>query len=250
MTEKTAIQSGEKLPNGISSEHIDKIFTALSKAQGEINDAKTNAEGKVNDKVSYDYANLHSIYEVSRKVIADNGLSVFNRFAPNNMLHIFLLHTSGQWIDYGEYPIGNVTEHKARGGALTYIRRFSLKAIFGIADAEDDAEDEKGNQALGNQPVPTHNHQESEKAAYRPSDPLRPHKDAFVVPCPIKADGTLDFDTFAADLESHITSAKDNQELSLWNRANAKTLTAMQKERLDLFDAFGIEYKKMAAGLA
>lgn len=89
----------------------------------------------------------------------------------------------------------------------------------------------------------------SNGAAYRPSDPVRPHKDAYVIPAPIMPDGTLNFDAFIADLESKIDSAKDNQELSLWNRANAKTLRAMEKERPDLFQSIGETFRTMAQAL-
>jgi hypothetical protein len=85
--------------------------------------------------------------------------------------------------------------------------------------------------------------------AYTPSDPLRPHKDAYVVPAPIMVDGTLDFDAFAADLESKIEGAKNNTELSLWNRANSKTMRAMEKERPELFESIGESFRQMAQAL-
>lgn len=236
------------LPNGISSQYIDKIAPAISKAQGEIKDAELNAIGKASATASYEYANLHSIYEVAREVIANNQLAVINRFAPNNMVHIFLLHASGQWIDYGEYPLGNPAEHKARGGALTYVRRFSLKAIFGIADADDDKEDDRADQALGKEnPIPVI--APDPKPEYRPKDTLRPYKDEYVIPVPVKLDGSLDLDNFAADLESEINSAADGNKLSLLNRANSKTLRIMEKERPDLFESIGQSFRQMSQAL-
>lgn len=87
------------------------------------------------------------------------------------------------------------------------------------------------------------------KPEYRPSDPLRPYKDEHVIPAPVKLDGTLDFDTFAADLESKIDSAANGEYLSLLNRANSKTLRVMQKERPDLFKSIGDSFRKMSAAL-
>jgi len=75
--------------------------------------------------------------------------------------------------------------------------------------------------------------------AYRPVDPIRPHKAEYVVPAPILPDGTLDFDEFTSELESLILKVKDSQELSLFNRSNSKTLRAMEKERPDLFKYIG-----------
>lgn len=82
--------------------------------------------------------------------------------------------------------------------------------------------------------------------AYRPTDPVRPGKDKYVVPAPIKPDGSLDFDTFAVDLETLLDGAANVNEVSMFNRANAKTLRAMQAERPDLFDAIGQKFREMS----
>ncbi len=237
----------ETLPAGISSARIDKIAPALSKAQASVEGAVADSTGAVSATQKYQYADIESIYKACRQAVSDNALSVIYRFAPNNMLHIFLLHDSGQWIDYGEYPIGNATEHKQRGGALTYIRRFSMKAIFALSDTDDEAKN-TGNDALGKE-TPKPEVKPDPKPEYRPSDPVRPGKDKFVIPCPILLDGSLDFDAFAADLESVLESAKDINEISMWNRANAKTLKQMQTDRPDLFNAIGEKFRSMSAAL-
>ncbi len=90
---------------------------------------------------------------------------------------------------------------------------------------------------------------EPEKPSYRPSDPLRPHKDDYVIPAMINLDGTLDFDSFAAELEATILKTTDSQSLSLLNRANAKTMRAMGKERPDLFGAIGDAFRDVAQSL-
>lgn len=81
---------------------------------------------------------------------------------------------------------------------------------------------------------------------YRPSDPVRPSKDKYVIPAPVKPDGSLDFDTFAVDLEMILDGASNVNEVSMYNRANAKTLRAMQVERPDLFDAIGQKFREMS----
>lgn len=86
-------------------------------------------------------------------------------------------------------------------------------------------------------------------AEFRPSDPLRPYKDKYVIPAPVKPDGMLDFDHFAADLESKIDSADNGNTLSLLNRANSKTLRAMEKERPDLFQSIGDSFRSMSQAL-
>lgn len=94
------------------------------------------------------------------------------------------------------------------------------------------------------------NKNDSEKAVYIPKDTLRPQKDAYVIPAEIKVDGTLNFDDWSSELHKNIMKATDSQELSMWNRANAKTLKAMGQERPDLFKWFGDEYNKKSQSLA
>lgn len=84
------------------------------------------------------------------------------------------------------------------------------------------------------------------KAEYRPTDTLRPYKADYVVAAPVKLDGTLDFDAFAADLECAIGTSQNGNDISLYNRANAKTLRVMEKERPDLFQAIGESFRTMS----
>lgn len=87
------------------------------------------------------------------------------------------------------------------------------------------------------------------KPVYTPTDTLRPYKDEYVIPVPVNLDGTLNFDAFALDLESKIDSARNGNDLSLLNRANAKTLRVMEKERPDLFKSIGDSFRVMASAL-
>lgn len=87
------------------------------------------------------------------------------------------------------------------------------------------------------------------RAEYRPSDPVRPYKDDYVIPAPIKADGTLDFDAFTAELEIAVMASTTQGNLSLLNRSNAKTLKVMEKERPDLFNGIGQVFRDMTQQL-
>lgn len=86
----------------------------------------------------------------------------------------------------------------------------------------------------------------SVKPEYRPTDPVRPHKDKYVIAAPVKVDGTLDFDDFTVMLENALDNATSASEVGLLNRSNAKTLRAMQVERPDLFDAIGQKFREMS----
>lgn len=86
-------------------------------------------------------------------------------------------------------------------------------------------------------------------AEYKPLDTQRPYKNDYLVAAPILADGTLDFDTFAADLESLVESAGNLNDVTLYNRSNAKVLKLMQSERPELFEAIGSKFREMSAAL-
>lgn len=90
---------------------------------------------------------------------------------------------------------------------------------------------------------------EGNKPEFKPSDPLRPYKDEYVIPAPINPDGSLNFDAFAADLESAILSETSGNNLSLWNRANSKTMRIMEKERPDLFAAIGETFRNASQSI-
>lgn len=92
-------------------------------------------------------------------------------------------------------------------------------------------------------------HTKTSAAEYRPTDTLRPYKDDYVVPAPILPDGTLNFDMFAADLETLVDAATTVNQVSLYNRSNAKTLRQMQTERPDLFGAIGETFRKKSQQL-
>ena len=132
------------------------ILTALSDAQAKMEDAEKNQEATITASRKYDYSDLSSVYAVFRKIIGEVGLSVVVRFpVDKSAIHIILAHDSGQWIDYGEYPLGNAEKHQDRGSALTYARRYALAAVWGIAPKGDDDDGKAGNDSLG-KPAPRH----------------------------------------------------------------------------------------------
>ncbi len=129
-----------------SSEAMNELATALSKAQAAFTSPAKTKTAKVAMKsggnYSFNYADLPQILDCVRKPLTDNGLSVvqgidsdvdLKRYA----LHTRLLHSSGQWIE-GIYPLsgGGDARPQDRGSELTYARRYALCALIGIAVAE------------------------------------------------------------------------------------------------------------------
>jgi hypothetical protein len=125
------------------SESIANLAAALAVAQGQIKTAAKDAKADTG-KFSYSYATLDAIWEVARKPLSENGLSVIQ--IPTNddgafYLETILAHSSGEWISGTMMlPIssGRMSELQAMGSAITYARRYMLGAMVGVTTGDDD----------------------------------------------------------------------------------------------------------------
>lgn len=61
---------------------------------------------------------------------------------------------------------------------------------------------------------------------------------------PLINNGSIDLDDFAAELEAKIPLMKTLNDVSMLNRANAKTLKVMKEERPDLFTEMGRQFQE------
>lgn len=124
----------------MKSEQINEIAAALSKFQGELKGA---VKDSANPFFKSKYADLNSVWESARALLAKNGLSVVQTTDVRDVglvLETTLMHTSGQWIS-GIYPlITQKQDPQALGSATTYARRYALSAIIGGYATDDDAE--------------------------------------------------------------------------------------------------------------
>ena len=120
-----------------ASESVDKIFSAITKAQPALEKVHTNKKGNFSK-----YADLGQYLTAIREPLAENGLAIIQttRDAEESVTLITILaHSSGQWIS------GEMTLKPEKGGpqgvgsVLTYARRYGIAAICGIAQVDDDA---------------------------------------------------------------------------------------------------------------
>lgn len=123
-----------------SSQSLDALATALSKAQSQFKHAEKNS---VNPHFRSKFADLASIWDASIDALSLNGLSVTQTVQSNEkdvLLVTTLMHSSGQWMQ-GSIPlILTKNDMQGLGSAITYARRYSLAAILGISQDDDDAE--------------------------------------------------------------------------------------------------------------
>ncbi len=126
-----------------TSDQINEISAALSKAQGEMEGAKKESE---NPHFRSKYANLSSVWDACRAALSKHGLAVVQTVDSINhdiFVNTRLVHASGQWIQ-SSMPILMVKEDmQGMGSAITYARRYALAAICGVAQDDDDAEGTK-----------------------------------------------------------------------------------------------------------
>lgn len=135
------------------SDNIEKIAEALSGLQGELHDAYKSSSG-----YGYKYAELTTVYETIRPLLKKFGLSVTQPVGgSNNMIELntILMHSSGQYISSViQFPV-DLTNKKmnslqAAGSTITYLRRYCLCSIVGIATTDDDGV--AGGEALAKEP--------------------------------------------------------------------------------------------------
>ena len=124
------------------SEQINELIAALAKAQGEISAASKDC---ANPFFKSKYADLNSVWGACREPLSKNGLAVtqtVQQRESGDVLVTLLGHASGQWMSSTMSlrikSDGKTNELQVLGSCLTYLRRFALAAIVGVAPAEDD----------------------------------------------------------------------------------------------------------------
>lgn len=126
---------------------LSKALTAFQKAAPKITKDKTATIRSSKGDYGYKYADLGSIWDKIRGILADNELSVIQ--SPSSRtgeatLTTILAHSSGQWVE-DEMPLKIVQDTpQGQGSAITYARRYMLSAMLGIVTDDDtDARDHK-----------------------------------------------------------------------------------------------------------
>lgn len=156
------------------SDSIAQLAEALSKAQGQIDDA---SKGSKNPFFNSKYADLAAVRSVIREPLAANDIAViqFPRSLDGEVeVETMLTHKSGEFMSETlRLPVGKWDAHGI-GSAITYARRYGLMALLGIATDDDDgnAAVEKAPAKLAPQMNMTPLYNEAMQAAAQGSDSL------------------------------------------------------------------------------
>ena len=121
------------------TETINELAAALAKAQAAIEPAPKDS---VNPHFNSRFADLAAVWEVCRKPLNSNGLSVIQSPEPADsgglVLRTTLLHTSGQFVSSAIPLAYNPASMQSLGSAITYARRYALAALVGVVTEADD----------------------------------------------------------------------------------------------------------------
>lgn len=114
------------------------LFAALAVAQGEVENASKSSN---NPHFRSKYADLAEVLNTVRPVFAKHGLSIAQSTAFNGSLvsvSTLIAHKSGGLIVSEASCVPGKTDAQGIGAATTYLRRYSLAAMAGIAQEDDD----------------------------------------------------------------------------------------------------------------
>lgn len=132
-----------------TSESIKQLSAALLKAQRSIKFASKDAK---NPHFKSTYADLPAVIDAIKPALNDAGLVFLQTFSPSEAGFIAvttrLMHETGEWIeDTATVPLPK-SDPQGYGSAATYARRYSLAAITGLYQDDDD-----GNAASNTKPA-------------------------------------------------------------------------------------------------
>ena len=137
---------------------VDKLAAALAKAQGEFPAVQKTGR---NPHLRNEYATLDDIIGAIRAPLAKHGLSFVQLLGTNGLgvatLRTVLLHESGQRLESTvSIEVGDqkgINALQALGASITYMKRYSLAAMLGIAaDVDTDGEGTTQPKAKAEQP--------------------------------------------------------------------------------------------------
>jgi hypothetical protein len=120
------------------SETIGKLAEALSKAQASMVGAHKDAK---NPHFKSAYATLESCWDACRGPLTANGIAVIQAPEADGAsvsVATVLIHSSGEWMSSKVSATGRDASPQSVGSCVTYLRRYGLMSMVGLAPTDDD----------------------------------------------------------------------------------------------------------------
>jgi hypothetical protein len=124
------------------------LFAALALAQGEIENA---TKASVNPHFKSKYADLAEVLNTVRPTFAKFGLAIVQSTSAEPgvvFVTTAIVHKDGGYITSTASCVPAKADAQGIGAATTYLRRYGLAAMAGVAQEDDD-----GNSAAHNKPL-------------------------------------------------------------------------------------------------
>ncbi len=123
---------------------LGSLASAFAKAQGELSNVEKKHAGYQN---RYKFANLGQVLDMVRPVFSNYGLAIvqkmFDAGDGKAGLTTTIYHESGQWLETtSSMPVHEqkgLSYAQCVGVVTTYLRRYQLAAMVGIAQEDSDA---------------------------------------------------------------------------------------------------------------
>ncbi|WP_100406233.1 ERF family protein [Bacillus solitudinis] len=142
----------------IFSETNTEVAPALAKAWAALENPKHNASVTVKTKsgssYKFDYTDLGGIFDEAKRVFKENGLTIIQNaytvvLEGKKLVSVetMLLHSSGEYVKSLPLQFDANASMQDMGGQITYMKRYSLSAMLGLAtEKDDDANGASGNE--------------------------------------------------------------------------------------------------------
>lgn len=137
----------------MQSVDIAEFSQALSKAQGAMTGA---VKDSTNPFFKSKYADLAAVWDDVRQPFADNGLSIVQMPCGgigSVTVITQITHTSGQWMRSRLTMVPVKNDPQGVGSCITYARRYSLAAMAGVYQVDDDGNLASKGEQISTEPV-------------------------------------------------------------------------------------------------
>lgn len=134
------------------SDTINELATALAKAQATMKGALRDSD---NPFFKSRYADLASVWDACRAALTSQGIAVLQGpSVVDGVLSVttLLTHASGQWARSTLSTTLKDHSPQVVGSATTYLRRYGLAAMVGVAPEDDDGNAAQGHTGVAQGP--------------------------------------------------------------------------------------------------
>lgn len=193
------------------------LFAALAIAQGKVENA---TKGSQNPHFKSKYADLAEILNTVRPVFAAEGLSILQSTGFDGAVvsvATVLAHKSGGYVSSVASCVPAKTDAQGIGAATTYLRRYSLAAMAGVAQEDDD-----GNSAA-------HNGLPAISPTAGVWERLEPEEQAWLTKVAADVSALLVTDPAAAADHLKAQQLDADEKTAIWTRFDSKQRAALKK---------------------